>query len=60
VKKKIPWLFPIVLLLLDWPSLDDITTGKEPDLTGEYLVLALSIPLLLAILFLLSKKSGYS
>lgn len=41
----------IILLLLDYAALDDITTGSEPSFWGEYLVLILSIPLMLFLIY---------
>ena len=35
-----------VVLALDWAALDDITTGNEPDFAGEFVALAISIPIL--------------
>lgn len=37
------------LLLLDWAALDDITTGNEPNLTGEYAILAASVIIIFAV-----------
>lgn len=37
-----------ILLALDWAALDDITTGSEPSFFGEWLIVIISIPLLLA------------
>jgi hypothetical protein len=34
-----------MFLVLDWLALDDITTGNESSLLGEYVILAISIPL---------------
>ena len=42
-----------IFLLLDWTALDDITTGNEPSLFGEYLILILSLPILILIGYLL-------
>ncbi len=33
----------LILLVLDWFALDDITTGNEPNYYGEYAVLAVSV-----------------
>ena len=55
MKKKLLFGFIVVLLLLDWAALDDITTGKEPTLTEEYLTLIVSIPLLFAAGYFLLK-----
>ena len=58
MKKKLLFGFIVVLLLLDWAALDDVTTGNEPNLTGEYLMIVVSIPLLSAIgYFLLRERS---
>lgn len=45
MKKILMVLAVIALLVLDFLALDDITTGSEPDYAGEYLMLAVSIPL---------------
>lgn len=45
----------ILLLVLDWLALDDITTGNEPSLVGEYMVLGVSI-VLMPVLYLLWRK----
>lgn len=42
MKKVFVILLVIVLLLLDFAALDDITTGNEPNLTLEYLILFVS------------------
>lgn len=42
MKKVLLWGIILVFLALDWAALDDITTGKEPDFTGEYLILLVS------------------
>lgn len=39
----------VVLILLDWAALDDITTGNEPSFVGEYAILIISVPLLILI-----------
>lgn len=36
-----------MILIMDWAALDDITTGKESNYLGEYIVLFISIPLVL-------------
>ncbi len=41
----------LVILFLDYAALDDIITGNEPSLTGEYLIFVVSIPLLLLLLW---------
>lgn len=38
-------IFIIILLLLTFTALDDITAGNEPSLTGEYLTLLLIFPI---------------
>ena len=38
------WFFLVVLVLLDWAALDDITTGVEPDFRLEWGMLLLSVP----------------
>jgi len=35
------------VLAVDWAALDDITTGNEPDFVGEFVALAVSVPILL-------------
>jgi len=39
------WFWPLIvtLLALDWAALDDITTGQEPNYTGEYAMLIISV-----------------
>ena len=48
LKKALIIIGIIIVLLLDFAALDDITTGQEPDFIGEYAVLVVSIPLILA------------
>ncbi|MBI4539917.1 MAG: hypothetical protein HY704_10465 [Gemmatimonadetes bacterium] len=36
----------LLVLLLDWAALDDITTGNEPGYALEYLMVVVSLPLL--------------
>lgn len=36
-------LIVVMLLMLDWAALDDITTGTEPDFYGEYAILIISV-----------------
>jgi len=48
--KRLLWLAVVVLLALDWAALDDITTGREPSFLGEYLTLALSVPVIVFLL----------
>lgn len=33
----------VLILILDWLALDDITTGNETGLGGEYLILGVSV-----------------
>ncbi|KKU12272.1 MAG: hypothetical protein UX19_C0003G0027 [Candidatus Woesebacteria bacterium GW2011_GWA1_45_8] len=42
MKKFLLGTLVIGLLLLDFAALDDITTGNEPNLYGEYLILTAS------------------
>lgn len=44
MKKRVIVGLIVLALLLDWAALDDITTGNEPSVIGEYLILLLSIP----------------
>jgi hypothetical protein len=44
-KKSLLLLLLVGLVLLDFAALDDITTGNEPNLTSEYLILTLTIPI---------------
>lgn len=43
VKRVIMGVVIGVLLLLDWAALDDITTGNEPNYSGEYFILIISV-----------------
>ena len=55
--KKIAKLtFVLILLALDWAALDDITTGNEPNYTGEYVILAVSALVFGLLIFLHIKK----
>lgn len=54
--KKILIILIIIVFLLDWAALDDITTGNEPDYFLEYLIVFVSIPLLLTICYFLFRK----
>jgi len=47
----------IAILALDWASLDDITTGNESNYAGEYAYLAISTPILIALIIFTIKKS---
>jgi len=49
-------IFMILILILDFAALDDITTGNEPNLTEEYIILFISIPILIFLGFLLWKR----
>lgn len=43
----------ILLLMLDWAALDDITTGNEPDYFKEYAILFFSVAVFI---FIFSKR----
>lgn len=43
MKKAVVGLLIVIILLLDYAALDDITTGSEPDYIGEYLFLGSSV-----------------
>ena len=43
MKKFLFGISIFVILALDWAALDDITTGIEPNYTGEYVILILSL-----------------
>ena len=45
----------LALLLLDFAALDDITTGNEPNFYLEYAILGMSLPLLGACMWGLSR-----
>lgn len=47
----------VAILFLDYAALDDITTGNEPSLTGEYLILVLSVPFLSLLFWNLIQKN---
>ena len=53
MKKLARWGFITAILLLDFAALDDITTGNEPDYSGEYAILILSV---FIFVFLIYKK----
>jgi hypothetical protein len=38
MKKYLTTILLLVLFVLDWLALDDITTGNESDLTAEYII----------------------
>ena len=44
MKKYLIFFLVLILLLLDFAALDDITTGNELALVGEYLTLFLTFP----------------
>ncbi|MDP2632305.1 MAG: hypothetical protein Q8P25_01120 [Candidatus Curtissbacteria bacterium] len=46
----------ITLLLLGWTALDDITTGNEPSLIGEYSTVIVSLPIFALIGYHLLRK----
>lgn len=46
-----------IILLLDWLALDDITAGNEPNLVGEYAILAASMPTLLFLGYTIFKNT---
>ncbi|EKD95842.1 MAG: hypothetical protein ACD_24C00305G0001 [uncultured bacterium] len=57
--KKLPYiLIVLILVILDFAALDDITTGNEPNYTLEFVILALSVfaYTFLVIKFLLNHK----
>jgi hypothetical protein len=43
--------------LLDWAALDDITTGNEPNYYGEYVILALSVLVFVALAVMYRRKN---
>ena len=45
----------LALLLLDVAALDDITTGNQPNFYAEYAMLGISMPLLAALVWILSR-----
>ena len=48
--------FAIVLLLVDLLALEDITTGNESSLLGEYLIVFASVPILAVVGYYLFRK----
>jgi|GEM_PF-4045527 len=45
--KRYLWIILIIItLIVDWAALDNITTGLEPDLLGEWVTLYVSAPVL--------------
>ncbi len=49
-------IFILVILLLDFAALDDITTGNEPTLFGEYAMLAASVVIFAVLIFIYLRK----
>ena len=45
----------LALLLLDVAALDDITTGNQPNFYAAYAMLGISVPLLAALVWILSR-----
>lgn len=61
MRKKLIQLFIVIMLLLDFAALDDITTGHEPDYLGEYAILIISAVIFFYIGYkYLYKKNGSS
>ncbi|MFH1186889.1 MAG: hypothetical protein V1697_01800 [Candidatus Levyibacteriota bacterium] len=60
MKKIILIISILVIFILDWVALDDITTGNQPNFSGEYLFLALSTPVLIFAIYLLLKRKKKS
>lgn len=56
MNKKLLIGIVILFLILDFLALDDITTGTEPDFTGEYLILIISAFVFAVAAYLLFKK----
>ena len=54
--KKLSIGIAVIVLVLDWLALDDITTGNESNLFGEYAILAASVPALLFVGYVPFKK----
>lgn len=46
----------LIILVLDWLALDDITSGNEPNLFGEYAMVAASMSALLFLCYAIFKK----
>ncbi|MDO8270061.1 MAG: hypothetical protein Q7T54_05340 [Candidatus Levybacteria bacterium] len=46
----------IIVLILDWLALDDITTGEEPSFFGEYAILIASV-MIIPLIYYFWKKS---
>ena len=55
-KRIINVVLILIVLVLDFTALDDITTGNEPDYFGEYVTLIISIPLLIFLIPKLFRK----
>ncbi len=55
MKKKLIYAGMLVILVLDFMALDDITTGNEPDYYLEYAILGISV-VVLPFLFLIIRK----
>lgn len=51
------YLVVLVVLLLDWLALDDITTGTEPNYWGEYTILIGSAIFFIALLIFRARGS---
>jgi hypothetical protein len=63
LKKSSVVFLVLILLLLDWLALDDITTGQEPNYYGEYTMLVISVPAIAGLTILwkkITKKSSKS
>ncbi|MFC1501134.1 hypothetical protein ACFL58_01635 [Elusimicrobiota bacterium] len=56
MKKYLLWASLVIILILDWLALDDITTRNEPNYAGEWGILAASIVIIPFLVFLISKK----
>lgn len=59
-KIKQNWVLILIagaILLLDFAALDDITTGNEPNYTGEYLILTLSVLVFVALAVIYRRKN---
>jgi uncharacterized membrane protein len=56
--KKYLYVFLLLLMfVLNWAALHDITKNNEPDLTAEYLVVGVSVSVLIGLaLYLIIKK----
>jgi len=58
VKKKFLIVLIVIVLLLDWAALHDITAGREPQsaLGGEYITLIFSVLALIVIGYLIYRN----